>query len=1032
MIKKLPFRFLVNRHWVKFCRGFSLLSLLTVLFINAAHAQHVLTGVVHDERGEPLPGASVKIKDTTKGIVTDVDGKFLLEIDNPDQLLQISFIGYHTLEVVAGSERNRAFKLAVDEEQMKLEEVAVVGFGTQRKVSVTGAISTVSTRQLEQSAAPSLSNALGGRLPGIITRQSSGEPGYDQAQVFIRGMGTWVNRAPLVLIDGVERDLNQLNAQEIESFSILKDASATAVYGVRGANGVILINTRKGVQGRPKVTFRSETAQLTALRLPNYINATEYAGLMNEGLGNVGQTPRWTNEEIQKFADGSDPYFYPNVDWTEEIMRKTTYQTINNLNVTGGNDIIRYYTNVGYTEQNGIWKNDASNLYNTNANMKRYNFRSNVDINVTNNLIVELGVGGIIQQGNYPGHAAQTLFNALRQTPPLTFPKQNPDGSPGGILAFLGSNPWAMVTQSGYAVQNRNTVQGTFSGKWDLSEVVTKGLSLNARFAYDHYYHGTNNRNKSFEVKQFLGINPETGEERYQVHREATPLGYDVSNNANRAIYYELIANYDRTFGKHSLTGMALYNQRDYINITASSSILNLPYRRQGVSGRLTYGYDDKYLAEFNVGYNGSENFPKGQRFGFFPSVSAGWVASNEKFWNLNVINHLKLRGSYGQAGNDQIGDPNRRYLYLTTVNARDAQSYHFGDGFIHWAGIDELQMGNPNVTWEVATKSNLGVDLELFNSQITLQVDAFRENREGILIQRQQIPFVTGFYPWVVPYGNLGKAKNRGIDGMLEARHTTQKGLFYSFRGNFTYAKNEIIENDEPPFRWQYQSAKGHPIDQPFGLIAEGIFQNQDEIDRNPTQTFASIVRPGDIRYRDVNGDGVIDDFDRVPIGLPRTPQIMYGFGGTIAYKNFDLTLFFQGAARTSIFLDGNTMYPFLDGIGSHNMLREYYDNRWTPETPGARYPAVTDGVNQNNFRTNTTYMFDGSYLRLKNAEFAYTFHEQLVGRLGMNALRLFINGINLYTWDKVKVIDPESNNGTGQYPLQRTLNFGVQVNFK
>lgn len=768
--------------------------------------------------------------------------------------------------------------------------------------------------------------------------------------------------------------------------------------------------------------------------MPDYINAYEYASLMNEALRNVGQDDRWKPEELQKFKDGSDPYLYPNVNWTDEIMRKQTYQTINNLNVSGGSDVIRYFANIGYTEQNGIWKTDPKIKYNTNANMKRYNFRSNVDINLSKSFVIEIGLGGIIQHGNYPGTSADNLFNAMRRTPPLAFPKTNPDGSIGGVLAFLGSNPWGQATQSGYTRNDRNTVQGTFGAKWDLSKLVTKGLSLSGRFAYDHYYVGDQIRHRNFEVKQYLGKDPLTGVDKYQLHREAGTLSYGVNNGANKKTYYELKSDYSKVIDKHTIAAMALFNQSEYIDITAGNAIGNLPARSRGYAGRLTYDYDGRYLLEGNFGYNGSENFPQGQQYGFFPSASAGWIVSREKFWGENnIINFLKFRGSYGKVGNDRIGG--RRFLFLTTVNTRDAQSYRFGDGMNFYPGIDEAQIGNSNVTWEVATKADIGVDLELFKRKIVIQADVFNEDRTGILIQRGTIPILTGFYPWVVPYGNLGHAKNKGIDAMIEAKNTTNYGLFYSFRSSFTYAVSEVIEADQPPQRYPYQDVKGKFIDQPMILQSIGFFKDDADIANSPRQTYQSIVRPGDIKYRDVNGDGKIDDFDRIYIGFPRTPQIIYGFGGTLAYKSFDFSVFFNGAARTSLFVDRETMYPFINGLGSNNILREYYDNRWVPgaaDNNDAKYPAVIPGINQNNFRSNTFFMMDASFLRLKNAEIGYTLPKNLTDKAKISTLRFFINGLNLYTWDKVKVIDPESDYGTGRYPLQRSINFGLQADFR
>ena len=996
---------------------------------NNARQQLEVRGTVTDTSGATLPGVSVSLKNTTGiGTSTNLNGKYILDIpENDNPVLVFTYIGFKTIEVPV--RERQVIDVVMQSEESQLKEVIVVGYGTQKKISVTGAISTVPVKELQQVATPSLSNTIGGKLPGIITRQAHGEPGYDAAQVLIRGMGTWANRSPLILVDGVERDMNDINIQAIESFSILKDASATAVYGVRGANGVILITTKRGEVGKPEITFRSEGAMLTSLRIPEYINSGEYATLMNEALDNVEKPRRFTDEEIEKFRTGSDPYLYPNVDWNDVLFKETTHQTMSNLSISGGSQTVRYFTNVGFTVQNGIYKEDNLNEYKTNANLKRYNFRSNVDINLSKNFKIDLGLGGIIRRANYPGSSMPNIFDAIKRTPPLTFPVKNPDGTPGGILAFLGSNPWGMVTQSGYAVQNRNTLQGTFGANWNLSSLVTEGLSLNGKFAYDHYYFGTNTRHKTFAVRQYLGKDPETGEDLYQTHREELPLGYSIGNDANRALYTEASVNYNRTFiDKHTFTGLLLFNRRDYVNLTAGSSTDNLAFRRQGIAGRLTYDFDNRYLAEFNFGYNGSENFPQGKQYGFFPSLSAGWIVSNEKFWKAGVVSQLKIRGSYGQVGNDQIGG--RRFLFLTTVN-RTGQSYRFGDGHIFWQGFEEGFIGNPNVSWEVSTKANIGIDLELFNGKVRLQADAFNEEREGILMQRRDVPTISGFYPWSIPYANLGIVKNKGLDGLLEVRNTTPGGFFYSFRGNFTFARNEIIENDEPKRRYDYLSEKGHPIDQPFGYVAMGFFEDEEDIENSPVQTFMTEVRPGDIKFRDLNDDGVIDTYDRMPIGQPRTPEIMYGFGGTIGYKGFDLSIHFAGVANTSLFLDFGSMFPFADGLGSWNVLREYYDHRWTPDNPDPKYPAVIDGPSPNNYRTSTLYMKNGNYLRIKNAEVGYNLPEGSLKRLKVKGIRVFVNGVNLHTWDHVKVINPESNHGTGEYPLQRTLNLGAEVTF-
>ncbi|WP_270087428.1 SusC/RagA family TonB-linked outer membrane protein [Sphingobacterium sp. SYP-B4668] len=1000
--------------------------LMLLLFHQASFAQlKDISGRVTDIANKGINGASVSVKNKNVTTITDSEGNFVISA-SPIDTLTFRYIGFQAQEILIGN--RTSLTIVMISTESVLEEVAVVGFGTQRKVTVTGAISTISVREMQKVSTPALSNAIAGKLPGIITRQASGEPGYDAAQVFIRGLSTFGNNAPLVLIDGVERDMNQINAQEIESFTILKDASATAVYGVRGANGVILINTKRGTIGKPAINFRTEYAGLKALRLPNYINGGEYASLMNEARIFAGEDPRWSEDEIKKYYDGSDPYLYPNSNWTDAVLKRDTWQTINNLSVAGGGESIQYYTNVGYTLQNGIYKQDPNNKFNTNANIKRYNFRSNVDLKLSEALTMQLGIGGIIQNGNYPGSSASAIFGNMRVISPIAYPILNPDGTPGGASTYVGGNPWGLATQSGYTTQDRSTLQGTFGTRWDLSKLVTPGLSLRGLFSYDRLAQTDNSRIKTFEVKRYLGKDPDTGEDLYSVpFREEQPLGYGTNNNSNRAIYMETQINLERSFNEHLVSGMLLYNQRDYVALTAGSSILNLPYRRQGIAGRATYSFKDRYLAEVNFGYNGSENFPKGRRFGFFPAYSAGWVISNENFWDVSIINNFKIRASSGKVGNDQIG---QRFLFLNTINT-SGQSYYFGADQQLFHGMEENQIGNPNISWERSTKNNIGVDLGFFNDKITLQIDAFNETRTGILLQRQTVPSVAGFFPWSIPYANIAAIKNKGIDGLIEARNSTSGGFLYSLRGNFTFAKNEVIENDEPVRRFSYLSGKGLPLGQSFAFISEGLFESEEEIAAWPRQTF-STPRPGDVKYKDINGDGIIDAFDQIPVGFPRLPQISFGFGGTVGYKNIDFSIYFTGAARTSVFMSGLSMWPFYDGLGVNNVMREYYDNRWTPENKDAQYPAIDVGNNPNNFLNSTTWMKNGNYLRIRNVEIGYSLPSKAANRLGLTSLRLFLNGMNLYTWDHIKVMDPESNDGTGGYPLQRSINVGLQVDFR
>jgi len=994
-----------------------------------------LIGIVLDIDAVPITGVNVMVSGTTIGTITDSDGRFSLRvpaIDSPT--LTFSFLGYIPQEIKFKGQKS--LNIILREASVQIEDIVVVGYGTQKKQSVTGALSSLNPKELERISTPMLSNTLGGSMPGIISRQSSGEPGYDNASIYIRGIATMgtASQAPLVLVDGVERDINVINSAEIENFTILKDASATAVYGVRGANGVILIETRKGKKGKAQVSYRSEFANLHGLRFPSYINGYEFASLMNEACLNSGLTEAqlpWKEEELQQFKDGSDPYLHPSVNWTDEVLKKDAFQTINNLSASGGNETVRYFVNVGYSSQTGLFKEDPKYKYSTNSKSDRYNFRSNVDINISRNFVVDLGLGGIIQDRTYPGSNAQWIFDSMKRISPISYSVRNPDGTPGGGVSYLMDNPWARSTQSGYAKQFRNTLQGTFGGKWDLSTLVTKGLSFSGKFAYDNYLINEVTRRKDYEVKQYLGKDPVTGEDLYNVVRKEGAMGYGLFQSSNRSYYYETTLNYERAFGKNRTTAMFLFNRNDYKDLTAGSSIFNLPYRRQGIAGRLTYDRDSRYLAEFNFGYNGSENFPKGQRYGFFPSGSLGWVLSNESFWSLDFVNHLKFRGSYGVVGNDQVGGG--RFLYLSTVN-KLANGYHFGNSMAWLMGYAEDKMGVSDITWEKSHKLDVGIDLEMLYGFITIQADYFKEKRRDILLQRGIVPNITGVTAGSIPWANVGSADNEGFDFNLNIKKTTGYGLFYTIRANATYAHNKIIDDDTAIQKWDNMNTRGFPIGQPFGLVAQGLFSDQVDIDNSIPQNLGTSVQPGDIKYKDVNGDGVVDTDDISPIGYTRIPEIMFGLGGTVAYKGIELSLQFSGASHTSTFFDADGMWPYQLEYPNYNVLREYYDHRWIPgaaDNSQAKYPAVIKGNNTNNYRTSTLYQRNAEYIKLKNAEVAYNFNKSFTKSLNIESLRVFLNGINLLCFDHLKVIDPESNYGTGGYPQQRTMNIGAQVTF-
>ncbi len=999
-----------------------------------SHSSVTITGTVTDKTtSEPVIGAGVMLKATNVGAVTDIDGTYLLKVNDPKGVLVISALGYKNQEIPIDGKSKIDIQLDPDVES--LQDAVVVGYGTQKKATVTGALTIVNTDLVAKATTPTLANALGGTVPGLISRQSSGEPGYDGATLLIRGLGSWVNYTPLVLVDGIERDINLINTDEIESFSILKDASATAVYGMRGANGVILINTKKGVTGKPQVSFRTESTLLHGLRFPRYIKGWEFANLMNEAnIADHNSIIPWADEEIEMFRDGSDPYNYPSVDWTDAVLKKNAYQTINTLSVSGGSDVVRYYISAGFTSQSGLFKEDPSYDYRTNSLSQRYNFRSNVDVNITKDFTITLGLAEIVENRTYPGTPSGSIFWSLKVVNPITYPIRNPDGSFGSSnTSYEKSSPYVLATNSGFSKQFRSTTQGTFGAKWDLGTLVTPGLNVEGNFAYDHYYFNEVTRHKTPELKKYLGSDSVTGEDRYTLISEETAMGYSIAyNTSNRAYYGDVRVNYSRGFNGHNVAALFMANWRDYKDLTAGNSTANLAYRRQGFSGRMTYNYNQRYLFEFNFGYNGSENFAKGHRYGFFPAVSAGWVPSLEKWWKIPIINHLKIRGSYGTVGSDASGSAGR-FFYMSQIN-KTANGYRFGTSQGYYSGMAESAIGAPSATWEVSHKTDVGFDLEMFERKLRISADYFYEHRTNILLQRASVPSTMGAPSGALPWANIGVMDNQGFDSSIELTNTTSYGLYYSLRGNFTFARNKILEDDTAEALWSYQNTRGKSANIPLGYVAIGLFQSQEEVDSAPKQEIGS-YGVGDIRYKDVNGDNVVNAYDRKFIGHAREPEIMYGFGFTVAYKGVDLSMNFTGAGNTNIFLDSAGMWPFQLDYPGYNVYREYYKRRFIPgaDNSGAKYPVVHVGTSSNNYQISTLYMHDASYLKLKTAELGYTFPKKVSENIGLSKIRLFLNGNNIFCIDKLhRMVDPESNHlGASTYPTQMALTIGAEIGF-
>ena len=1006
----------------------------------------VIKGKVLGTDGEPIIGASVLVKGSTTGVVTDLDGNYTLSNVSKGAILEFSYVGYVKLTKTVGNETT--INAILYEDSQMLEGVEVVAFGTQKKESVIGAISTVKVAELKTPSS-NLTNALAGRIAGVISYQRTGEPGVDDASFFVRGVTTFgYKKDPLILIDGIEltsTDLARLQPDDIASFSIMKDATATALYGARGANGVILVKTKEGQKGKARLSLRVENSISTPTQEIELADPVTYMRLHNEAY--LTRNPlaplMYSEEKIDNTVPGAGSVIYPATDWRKELLKDFTMNQRVNLNITGGGDVARYYVAASYSQDNGILEVDKNSNFNNNIKQRVYTLRSNVNINATKTTELIVRLSGVFDDYNGPLYGGSAMYNLIMKSNPVLFPAKYPKDEAHTYTkhTLFGNaengqylNPYAEMVR-GYKESGRSNLSAQFEVKQDL-KFLTEGLSARLLFntsrisSYDvsrklnpYYYKMTNYDYLTGDYAIDI-INPDDGSE-YLIY---DPGGKSITAN----MYIEAALNYNRDFGKHGVGGLLVYQLRNNLQPNAGSLQASLPYRNVGLSGRFTYAYNNRYFAEFNFGYNGSEQFPKGKRYGFFPSVSLGYVLTNEDFWNRNWwISNLKLRGSYGTVGNDISSST--RFLYLTTMNMNVSAGYMGKEGNNYMAGIMEGQTGNQNVTWETAKKLNVGFDLGLFNDVVSLQVDIFKEKRDGILITRKTVPVLAGFSGASIPVGNLGKAENKGIETALEVKKRVANGLFYSLRGNFSFARNKIIENDEPKPKYEYQDARGRRIDQTFGLVALGFFKDQDDIKNSPKQTFQSTVRPGDIKYKDINGDGVVDEYDKVAIGDPRTPEIMFGFGGTVAYKNFDVSLFFTGAAKTSFFLEGATVYPFLNGEGTWNVLREVYDNRWTSETAAtAKYPIVLNANSYNNYQTSTMYMRNGSYLRLKSAEIGYTFKGRLIDKMFMDNIRLFCNGQNLLTLDYIKIVDPESNNGVGNYPMQRTINFGFQINFK
>jgi len=993
-----------------------------------------VSGTIVDNEGNPVPGAAVLLKDAVPpvGTVTDLDGNFWMEVPSKSSVLVVQVIGFSEQEFQVGNKIN--FSIQLEPEATELNEVVVSAYGTQKRGTIVSAIETVEPTHIQVGSTRSLSNNLAGNIAGVIAVQRSGEPGYDNSNFWIRGVSTFSGATnPLVLVDGIERDLNNIDPAEIESFSVLKDASATAMYGVRGANGVIIINTKRGQVGKPTVNFRLEQSVSQPTQLPEFASAADYMELLNELKVDKNQLP-YTQKQIDLTRAGYDKDLYPDTQWIEQMTKDYAYSTRGNLSVSGGSDFLRYSLVASMFRESGITERDYSLPYDTSIKLQRYNVRANVDLDITKTTLFRLNVGGYMQKRRGPNTSIDDVLALAFETAPMVHPHRYSDGT---IPVFpQRANPWANLTQTGYQMNHSSQIQALLSLEQNL-RFITQGLKAKVTFSFDSSADGSVKRATSPTLYGLATGRDEEGNligaNVYQTGSES--LGHEVSGGyGNKRTYFEANLTYDRTFKKHNVNGLLLYNQQSYDDGAIQ------PYRKQGIAGRASYVYDNKYVAEVNFGYNGSENFAPGQRFGLFPSFALGWRISDEPWmqWASKTMNKLKVRASYGKVGNDSISG--RRFAYITTVwTGQDA--YYWGENSQYgFGGITEGDPGVTGLTWETAWKKDIGFELGLWNA-LDINLDFFEENRSNIFMQRKTIPTQTGFMTSV--WSNFGKVNNRGFDGSLNFnKHFGE--FFLSLRGTFTYARNTVLEYDEPEsVKNTYRSQTGIPMGTQWGLQAIGLY-TEDDFDSEGNLKFGlpkpevgatgGKVHPGDIKYKDMDGDGYITNADEGYIGGTYDPEIVYGLGANMAYKGFDLGIFFQGTGNTHQIIGGNAFFIPGSGQGLRGNLYENYQDRWTVENPSQDvfWPRLSEDPNQHNYRASSWWLVDRSFLRLKTLELGYSLPDKVLKRAYIKGLRFYVSGNNLFYISNFRMWDPELNSNNGlRYPPMRSFLFGLDITF-
>ncbi|NGM60927.1 TonB-dependent receptor [Sphingobacterium sp. SGG-5] len=1007
-----------------------LLFFSLLIFCSEANGQiRTVSGTVSNQDSDRFEGVTVTVKGTTISTRTNADGAFDIEVPNGQtDVLTFSYVGYEVKEIAVSGVSADRFEVVLDPERGSLEEVVVLGFGqSQKKIAQTGAIASVDGRQLKQSPTANVMNALAGRLPGLVAVQRTGEPGKDDPALFIRGRASLnTSSTPLVTIDGVQRDykaISLLDVNEIENITILKDASATALYGVKGANGVIIVTTKSGKIGKPTINATLERAFSDAVEMPKFLDAYNTAILFNEGYKNDNPTatqPFYSDEAIEAFRTGSDPLRYANVDYLDELL-KTGIETRANVNVSGGGQLAKYFVNVGYLDQGGIYNAEKNSDYDPNATYKRYNFRSNVDIDFDENFSIGLKLNGAIQNISRPnGSVANIFITAMTVTP--TIPIKYPVGYYSHDTQQ--ANPFWFLNESGYVEEYNSAMSGMFTAIRKLN-FITEGLSIKGNYSFDGYYNNSLVRTKEVPRIRYNGTGDFNDTESYTFFNSDIPLSAPRGAfSQSRTIWMDASLNYQRRFGDHDVSGLLLANRTQIVNAIADQNATNaIPFVSQGLVMRAVYNYKYKYFAEFNAGYNGTDNFSPEKRYGFFPAASVGWLLSEENFMKgSNLINHLKVRASYGLTGDDQIAG--RRWLFISEY--LNEGSYGYGTTLQNVAAISEGAMANRAVSWQIAEKTNVGVELKAFRNMLGLNVDLFYENRYNQLITPNTVPGILGMTGSNLPPVNEGKVENKGFE--IELTHNHRIGqVNYFLNANTSFSRNKILFMDEAPQLYPWLARTGRSIGQYYGLTAIGFFRNQAEINNSPTQ-FGTVI-PGDLKYKDLNNDGVIDGNDVAHIGGSNVPEVFFGISGGANWKNFDVSFLFQGAANAWRNNQGIGYWEFFNG----GKVLEAHLGRWTPETAAmATYPALHSVRNANNHRQSTFYLEDVRYIRLKNFEIGYTFNDvKIINHKGFRSWRIYANGQNLFTWKGDTVFDPELTGATNTYPTMRTFNLGTAISF-